>query len=93
MSYFAVQYTYVSDSDALDLVRPRHRAFLSSLVDDTLVASGPYADAETPSALLIFRCDSEDVLLGQLNRDPFWQEGLIEGRLIQRWNPVIGIFA
>lgn len=93
MSYFAVQYSYVQDADALDLVRPRHRAFLSSLVGDTLIASGPYLEVETPSALLIFSCESQDVLIGQLNSDPFWEEGLIAERLIQRWNPVIGILA
>ncbi|AQP47570.1 hypothetical protein BW730_08775 [Tessaracoccus aquimaris] len=93
MSYFAVHYTYVSDSDALDLVRPRHREYLSSLVGDTLVASGPYPGSVPPGALLIFSADSEDLVHTQLNADPFWQEGLIAERRVQPWNPVIGSLA
>ena len=93
MPYFAVNYTYVPDADALDLVRPRHRAFLSTLVGDPLVASGPFVDADQPSALLIFLCGSSDDLLATLNSDPFWQEGLIAERTISQWNPVIGSLA
>ncbi|NHB84074.1 hypothetical protein G7085_03855 [Tessaracoccus sp. HDW20] len=93
MPYFAVNYTYVPDSDALDLVRPRHRAFLSSLVGDPLVASGPFVGAEQPGALLLFRSDTADTVVSHLNSDPFWQEGLIAARTVQEWNPVIGSLA
>ena len=93
MSYFAVHYRYVQDADALDLVRPRHREYLAALVGDTLVASGPYPEAAVLSALLIFNAESRDRIVGQLNADPFWQEGLIAERVIEPWNPVIGSLA
>ena len=47
MSYFVVQYTYTDDPRALDAERPAHRAYLSSLVDGALVASGAYVPEMT----------------------------------------------
>lgn len=93
MSYFAVTYTYVDDPGALDEVRPRHRAHLSSLAGLQLVASGPYVGAPVASALLIFRAETRDEVVALLDADPFWQAGLIAERAVEEWNPVIGIFA
>lgn len=93
MKYYAVHYTYVDDAEALDAVRPRHRAHLASLVGLQLVASGPYVGSATASALLIFKAESADEVQALLDADPFWEAGLIAGRQIQEWNPVIGIFA
>lgn len=40
---FAVQYVYDDRTDVRDEVRPAHRAYLRSLLDDgVLLASGPY---------------------------------------------------
>lgn len=93
MSYFAVHYAYSSDSDALDRVRPEHRAFLNSLTDGPLVASGPYVGGDAPAALLILKADSARDVEDALNDDPFWTNGLIDERLVTEWNPLIGVFA
>lgn len=93
MSYFAVHYTYVTDSAALDAVRPQHRAYLATLIGQTLVASGPYLDVTPPAALLLFKSESRDEVVAQLDADPFWVAGLISERSIQAWNPVLGELA
>lgn len=93
MSYFAVHYSYASAPDRLDALRPEHRAFLGSLTDGPLVASGPYVDAAAPAALLILRAESASAVEGILDEDPFWIAGLIDERLISEWNPLIGILA
>lgn len=47
MPVFAVQYAYVDRPEALDEVRPRHRAYLADLLaQGTLLASGPYRSGQ-----------------------------------------------
>lgn len=93
MAHFAVQYTYSDDAAELDRVRPEHRAFLAMLTEGPLLASGPYVDAEQPSALLILKADSVAEVEELLDADPFWEAGLIRGRDVTEWNPLIGVFA
>lgn len=93
MAYFAVHYRYTDDAAELDRVRPQHRAFLASLTSGPLLASGPLIDSDPASALLILRADSADAVATALDRDPFWEAGLIEERRVQEWNPLIGVFA
>ncbi|WGT47924.1 YciI family protein [Tessaracoccus lacteus] len=93
MKYFAVQYTYSSDADALAAIRPKHREFLASLAGGPLIASGPYVDVEVASALLLFRGETAAEIAALLDEDPFCHASLIVGRSITQWNPVIGVFA
>ena len=93
MSYFVVQYTYTDDPRALDAERPAHRAYLSSLLDGALVASGPYVGSDLPGALLIFNGDSVAEIEELLDADPFWTAELIAERSIEEWNPVLGSLA
>lgn len=92
MTYYAVQYTYVTNADALTAVRPEHRDYLRKLGPAGLVAAGAYTDAETPGALLLFRSDSRRDVESLLDKDPFWTRELITERRIEQWNPTIGIF-
>ncbi|NLE97809.1 MAG: hypothetical protein GX596_07445, partial [Propionibacterium sp.] len=55
MAYFAVFYTYSTDTESLDQLRPKHREYLGSL--DELVASGPLVGTDPGRALLLFRAD------------------------------------
>lgn len=89
MTFFAVQYSYVDDAEALNALRPTHREYLSSLPQ--LVAGGAYADS--PGALLVMRGESEDEILAVLDGDPFWTGKLITQRSIKPWRPVLGVFA
>ena len=93
MPFYAVHYSYSSDSAALDEARPQHRRFLSGLADEgRLRASGPYVGAD-PSALLIFTAENEQEVRTLLDQDPFHEAGLIESSTITQWNPIIGVFA
>lgn len=92
MTYYAVHYTYVTDSDALTAERPAHRDYLRSLGPAGLVAAGAYPEAEQPGALLLFKSDKLRDVESCLDKDPFWTKNLITERRIELWNPVIGIF-
>lgn len=93
MPFFAVNYAYSSDSTALDEKRLAHRKYLGSLVDSGLLrASGPMLGGD-PSALLLFRADSEQHVLSLLEDDPFQRAGLVEHTTVQEWSPLLGAFA
>ena len=87
MAYYAVEYVYnPSMTETMDEVRPTHRAFLSSLLEQGInVASGPLA-GEVPGALILINAES------QANQDPFYVAEVIQARLIREWNPVIRVF-
>ena len=94
MSTFAVEYSYDPDrSDDMDRIRPGHRAFLRSLLEDgRLLAAGPWV-GEGPGALLLIVAEDAVGVERLLDADPFQQAGLITGRRVRGWNPVIGPFA
>jgi uncharacterized protein YciI len=85
MPTFAVSYVYSTDTDALDRLRPEHRAFLAA--QDGLLLSGPTDDN---GALLIWSGASADEVEEVLEDDPFWNAGLISERTVLGWNPVLG---
>ena len=94
MTHFIVTYSYLNAPDALDEVRPEHRAYLRTLADrGLLVASGPFTDEGPSGAGLIFQADSVDEVTAALADDPFQREGLLLSSEVRTWNPVIGIFA
>ncbi len=90
MAIFAVSYEYDSRTSAQDVLRPEHRAFLRSLLDDgRLLASGPWTDGAA-GALLLVRAADGPAALAMLDADPFWGAGFIAHRTARGWNPVIG---
>lgn len=91
MEYYAVTYVYRDDKDSLDEIRPEHRAFLGSL--EQLVASGPLPESSPSRALLILRGADASEIEKALDGDPFRSAGLIAERIVERWLPVIGVFA
>lgn len=93
MPFFAVDYRYAQDP-RLEEVRPEHRAFLGTLVEQGLLrASGPLVGVEKPAALLIFEAADADAVRSALADDPFQRESLVVGWTVTEWNPVLGIFA
>lgn len=91
MSVFAVTYTYDATKEAMDAIRPDHRAWLADLLaKDVLLASGP--NVGRPTALLIFRAESLEDLADLLDHDPFDIAGFIGERDIVEWNPIFGPF-
>ncbi|HLS78783.1 MAG TPA: YciI family protein [Nocardia sp.] len=93
MPIFAVQYRYSEATVAArDTHRPRHRGWLSELVEaGTVLSTGPYTDGS--GALLLFRAEDETSLRELLARDPFAQEKLIDAVRVDEWKPVLGAFA
>jgi uncharacterized protein len=92
MAIYAVQYMYSEAPEVLDGIRAEHRAFLRSLAEEgILIASGPLVDRN--AALLIFKAESPDALAALLDTDPFEVAGFIGERVIEAWNPIIGMLA
>jgi uncharacterized protein YciI len=85
MPIFAVTYVYAPDTDALDRLRPEHRAFLAE--QDGLLISGPTDDN---GALIIWEAASAAEIEDLLDEDPFWTAGLISERAVVGWTPVLG---
>ncbi|MFC0674429.1 YciI family protein [Brachybacterium hainanense] len=94
MPIYAVTYLYTDDTEAKDRIRPEHRAFLASLLDEgVLLASGPYVDADGGALLILQGEGTAEEVLSRLDADPFRREGLIAERSIRPWDVVIGGFA
>ncbi|MGH8880529.1 MAG: YciI family protein [Stackebrandtia sp.] len=92
MPIFAVQYTYsATTTTGRDEHRPRHRAWLSDLVERGVVlATGPYADGT--GALLLFRAEDQAAIAQLLSADPFAEQDLIEATRYTEWTPTMGAF-
>jgi len=96
MPIHAVTYVYPDRPADLDATRPEHRAFLRGLHEQgTLLASGPLAatDDAPAGALLVLDADSPEAVLAILDEDPFARAGLVAGRTVRPWSPVIGDWA
>ena len=85
MPIYAVTYVYSPDTDALDRLRPEHRAFLADA--DGVLLSGPTDDN---GALIIWEAKSAAEVEEVLDEDPFWSADLITERAVVGWSPVIG---
>ncbi|AKK11309.1 YciI family protein [Corynebacterium uterequi] len=95
MTYFAVHYTYADGDPDIARVRPDHRVFLGKLKEEgKLVASGPYVDGHG-SALILLQLDDTatvDDALKLMDHDPYTVEGVLDGREIREWSPVLKVF-
>lgn len=84
MPKFAVTITF-DDLTARDEVRPAHRAYLKSLLDEgKLVESGPFADDS--GALLIYEADSQAEVESWLAEDPYaTADGVLAETVVKEW--------
>lgn len=95
MTYFAVTYTYNPDSEEIVALRPVHREFIGSLKDrGQIVGSGPFTDGAGGALIVITLEDGSTLADAEqiMNDDPFHTEGVLDGRSIRQWNPVISTF-
>ncbi|QOQ38811.1 YciI family protein [Trueperella pecoris] len=91
MAIYAVRYTYNHETERQAEVRPAHRVFLKTLLDEgVLLASGPL---EGGQALIIIRADDAVAALGILEGDPMNTESLIDSREALQWTAVYGPWA
>ncbi|MEJ5996944.1 YciI family protein [Corynebacterium sp. H130] len=96
MTYFAVTYRYPADSQEIASTRPIHREFLGKLKDDgILVGSGPFLDDEGGALIIIRLGEGAQVAdaTALMDKDPFHTTGLLDGRAIRPWNPVLNVFS
>ena len=93
MAVFAVTYTYGPDTDTRMSIRPAHREWQASQLEEgTLLASGPLEDELTPGGLLIMRGESKEQITQLLAQDPYYGAGVIAETLVRSWTPVFGPF-
>ena len=89
MAKFAAVLTYIPDAGRVGEIRPSHREYLSSLVEQgKLYRSGPFIDGS--GALIIY--EAEDLSEAQvlLANDPFSKSGIITEVTLKEWNIVMG---
>ena len=88
MARFAVSFTYTSDKERIEQVRPVHREYLRGLLEaGKLVESGPFADGS--GALMIYEVDDLAAAQEQLANDPYAINGIIATVSINEWNVTI----
>ncbi|OQO90568.1 YciI family protein [Saccharomonospora piscinae] len=87
MAWFVVQQRYVPEGFAA--VRPRHREYLSSLVEDGTVAVAGPVDGDT-GGMVVYRAQDREHLQRLLDADPYSVEGVIAERTVQEFTPVLG---
>ncbi len=86
MKYAAV-IEYIQDKEKVDAVRPKHRAYLTSLIEaDKLFASGPFEDGY--GALIIYEADSAEAAEAILKADPFHDAGVFVRWTMRPWKMV-----
>ena len=88
MALFAVTLVFTDDLERRLQVRPSHREYLQTLLENgKLYESGPFVDDS--GALLIY--DAADLAEVQelLANDPYTPNGIIEGVSINEWNRVM----
>ena len=84
---FAATIEYLQDAEKVGAIRPAHRAYLTSLIEQgKLVASGPFADAS--GALIIYEADTHEAAEAILKADPFHAAGVFLKWTIRPWKMV-----
>jgi uncharacterized protein YciI len=92
MGWFTVDVTYTEDRDLLMAVRPRHRDYLTELIDKgTVIAAGPWAD--DLGGFTIFKVEDRAELDELIAQDPYTVERVAAKRHVREWKPLLGAFA
>lgn len=87
MALFAATLVYVDDAERIAQVRPTHRDYLQSLLDDGKIhESGPFTDDS--GALIVYNADSEADAKELLANDPFITGGVVAEASIKEWKVV-----
>jgi hypothetical protein len=85
---FAAIIEYTTDKEKVQSIRPTHRQYLSSLLEQgKLVVSGPFLDDY--GALIVYEAASAEEAETILKGDPFHASGVFVRWTIRPWNPVM----
>lgn len=88
MALYTAILTYTDDKEKIAQIRPTHREYLRTLVDDgRLHESGPFTDDS--GALIIYSADSEADARELLANDPFTISGVITDATVKEWKIVM----
>jgi uncharacterized protein YciI len=92
MPYFVLLYESVVDDYVVRRApfRAEHLRLLTELQARGQVVMGGAVGQPPQGALIVFQCDSPDVVEAFVAVDPYVQNGLIRTWRIQPWNVVIG---
>ena len=85
---FAAIIDYSTDQELIGRVRPKHREYLGSLLENgQLFASGPFTD--DGGALIIYEADTAEAAEALLKADPFHEAGVFLKWTIRPWKVVM----
>lgn len=88
MALYAALFTYVAEQEQVEAVRPDHRAYLRSLLDDgTLHEAGRFGHER--GGLIVYATDTMDEAQALFDRDPFITAGIIELDSMQEWKVIL----
>lgn len=88
MALYTATLTYTDDAEKIAQVRPTHREYLKTLLDNgKLHESGPFTDDS--GALIIYIADSEADARELLANDPFSINGIITDATVKEWKVVM----
>jgi uncharacterized protein len=78
---------YIDDLEKVASVRPRHRAYLATLLaDGKLAAAGPFSDGR--GALFIYEAESIEQAQSLADDDPYSLNEVIRTQIITAWDLV-----
>jgi uncharacterized protein len=87
MTLYVLEYRY-TDARIRAGVRPRHLAYMRSLVDNgTLVMAGPWADQS--GAMVVFSAEDEEHAWALVQADPYTIEGAATEHRLREWTVAI----
>lgn len=95
MTTFAIEYQYNPTSEKILEHRPKHREFLANLLKEgKLLASGPITEPAGSSLIIIRLAEGATIAdaKAEMEKDPFHQEGALDARTFQVWDPVLNVF-
>jgi uncharacterized protein len=91
---YAATIEYLQDRNKVESVRPTHRVYLTSLLEQgKLFAAGPFEDGS--GALIVYEAGSHEAAEALLKADPFHAAGVFLKWTIRPWkvvfhNPKLG---
>jgi uncharacterized protein YciI len=87
MARFVLQLSFKNDARRIE-VRPAHREYLRSLLDQgRLITAGPFAD--DTGALLVYEAAGEQDVRDILAADPYTAADVYDIVQLREWNPIL----
>ncbi|CAN5321101.1 YciI family protein [soil metagenome] len=85
---YAAMMEYITNTEKISELRPKHREYLSSLLDTgKLVTAGPFLDDF--GALIVYNADSPEGAEELIRNDPFHAAGIFVKWTVRPWKMVM----